>query len=69
MNDGNQGFPNDIALIELSEPAHVESNFVEIVPMAAEGADFVGSTCYITGWGVTDSKLSTLTTLEPDICG
>jgi len=52
--DGSMGgFPNDIALLELSSSALVYNN-VEVVPMGHSSDDFeAASECYITGWGRT----------------
>ncbi|KAI0232599.1 Chymotrypsin-like protease CTRL-1 [Lamellibrachia satsuma] len=50
INSGRLGFPGDIALIKLSSPVRY-NEFVKPIPMAPAGAEFVGSTCYITGWG------------------
>merc|ERR1719348_68853 len=48
---GSQGFPNDIAVIRLSTAATL-NNFVAPITLAASNAgDFVGSDCWITGWG------------------
>merc|ERR1719348_1078540 len=48
---GSQGFPNDIAVIRLSTAATL-NNFVAPITLAASTAgDFVGSDCWITGWG------------------
>merc|ERR1711976_458190 len=45
------GFPNDIALLHLSEPANLQSPYIAVVDLPTEGADFVSAECYITGWG------------------
>ena len=47
------GFPNDIALVELSKPA-VMGKYVSTIEMADTGEGFAGEPeCYITGWGRT----------------
>merc|ERR1712142_168187 len=47
------GFPNDIALVELSEPA-VMGEFVKTIEMADSDEGFAGEPdCYVTGWGRT----------------
>merc|ERR1712168_70086 len=46
------GFPNDIALLHLSEDADLSSPYIAAVAMADKDEDFAGNpNCYITGWG------------------
>merc|ERR1712121_83842 len=46
------GFPNDIALLQLSTDADTSSPFISTIAMADKDEDFAGnSECYITGWG------------------
>ena len=52
-NDYMNGFPNDIALIEVNNPMDLSGSFAKPIKMANAGQDFQGSTCYITGWGLT----------------
>jgi len=49
------GFPNDVGLIELSEPFET-SDKIDIIEMLPEGDSntFAGEDCTITGWGKTD---------------
>nr|AHZ01187.1 serine protease [Arenicola cristata] len=55
INSGADGYPNDIAIIKLSEPVDMTNEYVDIIPLA-EGAeeDYEGRTCVITGWGLTE---------------
>ena len=48
---------NDIALIKLEKPIDFTNPYVEKLPMAEEdGPDFVGSECFLTGWGRLSGK-------------
>jgi len=50
--DSQNGFPNDIALMELSSAADLSGPYAKAVQLAEAGADFQGnSDCWITGWG------------------
>jgi len=43
---------NDIALIKLDRPINFNNSLVSTVVMAeADGQNFVGSVCFLTGWG------------------
>merc|ERR1712018_864040 len=51
--NSRKGYPNDIALVQLSRPAKL-SQYVQPIDMADGSEDFVGNPdCYITGWGST----------------
>merc|ERR1712033_77627 len=48
----DNGFPNDIALIELKTTADLSGPFAKAVKLADNGADFLDNeNCWITGWG------------------
>jgi len=50
--DSQNGFPNDIALMELAKPADLSGKFAQPIHLADNGADFEGnSDCWVTGWG------------------
>jgi len=49
--DGWQGFPNDIALMQLSKPAELDGTYAAAIEMAESGDNFEGQSCTITGWG------------------
>jgi len=50
--DSSQGFPNDIALIQISSAADLTGAYIKSVALPAVGESFEGnSECYITGWG------------------
>lgn len=54
-NDGNVGFPNDVATLKWTVPVST-SEFVAFANLANAGiggVDFLGSECRITGWGKT----------------
>lgn len=55
-SSGSRGYPNDIAVMYLSSSANTGSQYISTVPMASSSDSFVGSTCYITGWGKTSSS-------------
>ncbi|XP_046373160.2 chymotrypsin-like serine proteinase [Haliotis rufescens] len=52
-NGNAVGFPNDIAIIHLSEHADTNSSAISTIPLADHGADFTGIDCTISGWGST----------------
>jgi len=62
VNNGNQGYPNDIATNHYS--ALTLNNNVRAVAMASGGADYSGSNCIITGWGRTSANSALPTTLQ-----
>ncbi|XP_067650655.1 chymotrypsin-like serine proteinase [Haliotis asinina] len=45
------GFPNDIAVIHLSQNADTNSTVISTIPLANHGDDFTGVDCTISGWG------------------
>jgi len=50
--DPEQGFPNDIALIELANPAKLNGDYVQAIKLAEPYADWTeNDDCWITGWG------------------
>ena len=52
-----RGYPNDIALLELSSPADLSGSFATAIPMVTKGEDGSDNTdCWITGWGKTSSS-------------
>ena len=53
---GPGNFPNDIALIELSQSVTYNSYVAPIVLDGQLGAFGSSSTCYITGWGYVISN-------------
>merc|ERR1719414_1495251 len=49
---GGRAMPNDIALIQLSEPVDLSNPFVSTIQMADHMENFEGNKqCFITGWG------------------
>ncbi|XP_011413121.1 fibrinolytic enzyme, isozyme C [Magallana gigas] len=57
-NGNGAGFPNDIALLELS--GEVTSNRAEIIGLARGTSSFIGNPdCWITGWGKTSANSGT----------
>jgi chymotrypsin len=46
------GFPNDIALLKLRDPVTMDS-YRRPICLAEAGDEFLGSNCFITGWGRT----------------
>ena len=51
--DFKAGFPNDIGLIQLSEPVDLAKHGLEPISLPEGHEDFSGAPCYITGWGKT----------------
>lgn len=48
------GYPNDIALLRLTEPADLEWPGVELACIANDvNFNFTNEECWITGWGKT----------------
>merc|ERR1712168_656991 len=48
----SNGFPNDIALMQLKTSADLSGQYAQAVHLADSGTDFMGnSDCWITGWG------------------
>ena len=50
---GPGAFPNDIAVIELTTAANLDSAFIDTIAMAEGDYDYAGERCIISGWGVT----------------
>ena len=59
MPDSTQGYPNDIALVQLDTFLDPES-YTAPICLPEYNEDFVGKTCYVTGWGYTERKYSVL---------
>ena len=55
-NNGAKGWPNDIALIEVNSPMDLNDRYAGAITMASPGQSFVGSTCYVIGWGLTSQN-------------
>jgi len=63
----NNGYPNDIAMLQLSSAAQLNS-YVKTIPMAPSNApNFQGYSCYISGWGQTASTSSPNTLQEAPV--
>ncbi|ESP01072.1 hypothetical protein LOTGIDRAFT_225501 [Lottia gigantea] len=50
-NPNGAGFPNDMAMLELSADANTGSNYISTISLAETNDDFTGQTCTISGWG------------------
>merc|ERR1711935_647675 len=51
-NDNKNGFPNDIALIQLRTRADLSGIYAKAIALAPSGEDFLGNDdCVISGWG------------------
>jgi len=63
VNNGNQGYPNDIATIRFANiPTNANTGYV---PMAASNAgNYAGQACIITGWGRTCGTCGIPNTLQ-----
>jgi elastase-2 len=61
VNDGNQGFPNDVAVLYFS--AVTTNANTQPITMASSGT-FAGVACTITGWGATSGGGSAPITLQ-----
>jgi len=49
------GYPNDIALLRLKEPADLSNPNIELACIANEYSfNFTNEECWITGWGLMD---------------
>jgi secreted trypsin-like serine protease len=63
VNNGNQGYPNDVATLHFS--AVTTNNNLRTIAMAAASAgDYSGQSCVITGWGRTSATSSLPVTLQ-----
>ena len=52
-----KGLPNDVALLQSSEPVNTENNaFISLIPMANMEDDFEGHDAIISGWGRLSGK-------------
>ena len=49
--NGQRGFPNDIAVLQLSSTINLNDRYASAVKMASSGEDFTEKKCIITGWG------------------
>jgi len=64
-NGNGRGFPNDIALLQLSSNVDMSSRFIDTVALPAKNENFAGnSDCWITGWGATRGGGSTPNMLQ-----
>lgn len=52
VNDGNQGYPNDIATVTFS-PVTYNNNLRNIIMSNPNDGDYAGVACSVTGWGTT----------------
>ncbi|CAH1781354.1 unnamed protein product [Owenia fusiformis] len=78
IQDGSVGFPNDIALLNLSSPITIDAATKAVVPLPPNNqTTFAGQRCIITGWGDTSAgdgtaadilKKATLPILSPEEC-
>jgi len=51
------GFPNDIAIIEVNGPMVFDGKYAKVIKMADEGESFLGNKdCLISGWGKLGGK-------------
>lgn len=58
-----EGFPNDVALLRLTQAADVEPAPVGLGCLPPQpGYDVTGTECWITGWGYTDCTSPQYTT-------
>jgi secreted trypsin-like serine protease len=63
VNNGNQGYPNDIATLRFANvPTNANTNYVTMA--AANAGNYAGNSCIITGWGRTSSTSALPTTLQ-----
>ena len=55
INNGNLGFPNDIAVLELASDANIAANpYIEAIALPEAGRtpdDWIDQSCVISGWG------------------
>ena len=60
MNNGNLGFPNDIAVLELATDANIDNNvYITAIDLPEAGRtpdDWVDMSCVISGWGRVDGN-------------
>ena len=48
------GFPNDIALLKLDQPANLSNEYIETVNISENSTDYyTDAECWISGWGAT----------------
>merc|ERR1711976_739650 len=64
-NDGSQGFPNDIAVLQTSSSI-ATNQYTQPITMASQGQDFTSANCVITGWGRTSGAVAGGSSL-PDV--
>jgi len=63
VNNGNQGYPNDIAVLHFSSiPTNGNTGFIALA--ASGSGDFSGQSCVITGWGRTCGTCAIPATLQ-----
>jgi secreted trypsin-like serine protease len=47
-----EGIPNDIALVELDEPADIDNEYIGLAPLPRSSDEMAGNPdCWIAGWG------------------
>jgi secreted trypsin-like serine protease len=54
VNNGNQGFPNDVSVLSFNAIS-TNANLQPITVAPASAGDFAGDRCTITGWGKTSA--------------
>ena len=61
MSNGDLGFPNDIAVLELETDVNIEDNvYITAIDLPESGrspADWVDMSCVISGWGRTEGEV------------
>jgi len=63
VNNGNQGYPNDIATLRFANvPTNANTNYVTMA--ASNAGNYAGSSCTITGWGRTSATSALPVTLQ-----
>jgi len=63
VNNGNTGYPNDIATLRFSNiPTNANTNYITMA--AANAGNYAGSSCVITGWGRTSATSALPVTLQ-----
>jgi secreted trypsin-like serine protease len=62
-NNGNQGFPNDIAVLRFANvPTNANTGYVTMA--ASNAGNYAGQNCIITGWGRTCGNCGLPNTLQ-----
>jgi len=63
VNNGNQGYPNDVAVLGFASQAY-NANFNRIVMAQSSDGNYAGVACVITGWGRTSATSALPATLQ-----